>query len=167
VSRADLPDRCLGVLREAASWIGAKQGEHLFVAKLVPEMFQPHCRPAMALPPEHGHHFAERAHAAPLPAGAGKKGRDFLGEEVVVWPPVHDKLRKHFLGVKRNILILRAGGLDIESLGPKPILQNAEMRRGRNDVSGWAATSSFSRRVMKSWPDVFFKKQIRASALDL
>jgi hypothetical protein len=41
--------------------------------------------------------------------------------------------------------------------------------RGENvfsRVSGWAATSSFSRRVVKSWRDVFFKIWIRTAALD-
>jgi hypothetical protein len=37
---------------------------------------------------------------------------------------------------------------------------------GRYTVSGWAATSSFSRRIVKSWRDASFKIRIRTAALD-
>jgi hypothetical protein len=67
------------------------------------------------------------------------------------------------VGISRQHFFTWMGVLNQEGLGG---LLRRRHGGGKKTVSGWPATSSFSRRIVKSWRDVFFKIWIRTAALD-
>ena len=125
--RADLQDRHVGILGEAATRVGAEETECLLFAKLIPQVFQLHGRAVMTLVPKYGDHFSEGPHPAPISTGAVDQLGDELFEAIVIEQAFSHEMGKGPRGIDGDVAILRKRLIDIIASRAQPPLQSPTM----------------------------------------